>query len=296
MQFTLDGDRKFTPAPRRRGGAAQRRKRVSMNNPRRLSVSGVSSRPNYLGHRNPAYNAGLMQLLDDGGYVIDDRIEIPGEGSDFFVFIRGWLLEIIDAEEGDFFFVADGEDVRPGPKRFGVFYPSFSITRSRIRSFKGTVRGVGSVKQLDELPRTPFIFETDFDERFTASSQAREVLDRAKNRRTIEVNTKPSLITIKAKRLIDENYLAFPSISRIAGRLKVSPEHVSRQFKLDLGLTPSQYLRKLRVADATFRLSKGEPIIEISQDVGYNDLSRFYKQFRKSTNTSPGACRDTMNK
>jgi AraC-like DNA-binding protein len=52
----------------------------------------------------------------------------------------------------------------------------------------------------------------------------------------------------------------------------------------------------LRVADATFRLSKGEPIIEISQDVGYNDLSRFYKQFRKSTNTSPGACRDTMNK
>jgi AraC-like DNA-binding protein len=120
------------------------------------------------------------------------------------------------------------------------------------------------------------------------------VIDEASNRRTIEVNTKPSLVTIKAKRLIDENYLVFPSISRIAGRLNVSPEHLSRTFKQDLGLTPSQYLRKLRVADATFRLSQGEQIIDISHDVGYNDLSRFYKQFRKTTNTSPGACRETL--
>jgi len=29
-------------------------------------------------------------------------------------------------------------------------------------------------------------------------------------------------------------------------------------------------------------------------DVGYNDLSRFYKQFRKKTQTSPGECRETL--
>jgi YesN/AraC family two-component response regulator len=36
---------------------------------------------------------------------------------------------------------------------------------------------------------------------------------------------------------------------------------------------------------------RGEAIIEVSGDVGYNDLSRFYKQFRKSTAASPGFCR-----
>ena len=100
-----------------------------------------------------------------------------------------------------------------------------------------------------------------------------------------------SPVSSKTKRLIDDNYLIYPSIARIAERLKVSHEHVSRQFKKDYGLTPSAYLHKLRVAEATFRLSKGEEIIDISLDVGYNDLSRFYKQFRKATRTSPAVCR-----
>lgn len=237
-----------------------------------------------------------MHLLDDGGYAIDDRMEIPGEGSDYFVFTNGWLLELIEVEEGEFHFISERNEVRPNAGWFGVFYPSFSITLAFVREFKGRVRGIGSLEPLDGLPRRPCIFETAYDRPLTHTSQAAEILADSTNHLGIEVNAHPSLVTLKAKRLIDENYLAFPSISRIAARLKVSPEHLSRQFKLDLGLTPSQYLRKLRVADATFRLSQGEPIIEVSHDVGYNDLSRFYKQFRKSTNTSPGACRDTMNK
>ena len=237
-----------------------------------------------------------MKVLADGEYAISDRLEIPGEGSDYFIFTGGWLLEIVDTVEGEFYFTSDGDDVRPASRRFGVFYPPFSITRSTVRSFKGRVRGVGALQTLEGLPSEPMIFETDFEDEFTTIGEALIVLARTTNRRTIQVNTKPSLVTIKAKRLIDENYLAHPSIARIAARISVSPEHLSRQFKLDLGLTPSQYLRKLRVADATFRLSTNEPIVEISHEVGYNDLSRFYKQFRKTTNTSPGACRDTITK
>lgn len=237
-----------------------------------------------------------MQLLADGGYALDDRIEIPGEGSDLFVFTSGWLLEIIDVEEGDFHFVSDGKDVMPNSERFGVYYPAFSITRTYVRSFKGHVRGVGAVQPLEDLPRTPFIFSTDFTGTFSNLRQALDVLTSATNQFSIEVNTNPSLVTVRAKRIIDENYLAFPSIARVADRLKISHAHLARQFKKDLALTPSNYLHKLRVADATFRLSLGEPIIDISHDVGYNDLSRFYKQFRKTTRTSPGACRETLTK
>lgn len=71
-------------------------------------------------------------------------------------------------------------------------------------------------------------------------------------------------------------------------------EHLSRQFKLDLGMSPSAYLRQLRLADAPLRLARGEGIVNVSLDVGYNDLSRFYKQFRKTTSTSPGACQTMM--
>jgi AraC-like DNA-binding protein len=235
-----------------------------------------------------------MQLLDDGGYAIDDRVEIPGDGSDYFVFTSGWLMEILEVEDGEFYFVSDGHDVKPASSRFGIFYSPFTITRPFVRSFKANVRGVGSHSTVSGLPAGPYIFETDFDGQFLKASDAVDVIAASRNRRSIETNTKPSQLSVKIKGLIDDNYLAFPSMSRIADRLEVSPEHLSRQFKRDFGLSPSSYLNKLRVADATFRLSIGEPIIEISQDVGYNDLSRFYKQFRKTTKTSPAACRATL--
>jgi AraC-like DNA-binding protein len=53
-------------------------------------------------------------------------------------------------------------------------------------------------------------------------------------------------------------------------------------------------LHQLRLADAPLKLANGEDIINVSQDVGYNDLSRFYKQFQKNTKTSPGVCQTMM--
>jgi AraC-like DNA-binding protein len=232
-----------------------------------------------------------MKLLRDGSYSIEDKIAIDGEGVSPFIFGRGWLLEILDLKSGEFFFLGDGEEIHPRSMRFGIFYPPFTIIRSFVRKIKGRVRGVGSTRLLPRLPSTPLIFETDFDEPFIGADQAIEILDLCRHSQSIEMNTRPSLLSLKAKRLIDENFLIYPSISRIADRLGVSHAHLSRQFKRDYQMSPSAYLHALRVAEATFRLSIGEEIIDISYDVGYNDLSRFYKQFHKKTQTSPAICR-----
>lgn len=242
------------------------------------------------------YNLCEMEHLGDGSYAISDAIEIDGEGSSHFVFGRGWLLEILTLSEGDYYFHSDGKEIRPAKRSFGAFYPPFTVICPYVKRVKGSVYGIGSVKPFPLLPQTPIIFETGHHGRFTDISEAFEVLETSRNRQTIEINTRPSLLSIKAKRLIDENYLTYPSISRIAARLSVSPEHLSRQFKRDYELSPSSYLHQLRVSEATFRLALGEEIIEISSDVGYNDLSRFYKQFRKVTRTSPANCRTMLKK
>ena len=232
-----------------------------------------------------------MQVLQDGGYTFNDRLAIDGEGTTDFVFARGWLVEVVDLEGGQYFFLSDGEEVRPSQNRFGVFYPSFTFVRAFARNIRGWMTGIGNERSYAELPDTPFIFETDHRGEFTSIDQAFDVLRQSRNRQSIEVRSEPSPVSRNAKRLIDENYLVFPSIARIADRLKVSHEHLSRRFKKDYGLSPSAYLHKLRVAEATFRLSLGQEIVDISLDVGYNDLSRFYKQFRKATHTSPAICR-----
>jgi AraC-like DNA-binding protein len=235
-----------------------------------------------------------MQLLSDGSYAIDDVVSIEGDGISPFVFGRGWLLEIIEVESGEFYFFHDSEKVVPRGRRFGIFYPPFCFVRSYVKDLKGLVRSVGHTELLPGLPTHPVIFETDFDGSLASASDAVNILASAENIQSIEPKSDPSLVSIRAKRLIDENYLVFPSIARIAKRLKVSHAHLSRQFKRDFAMSPSEYLHQLRVAEATFRLSIGEPIIDISHEVGYNDLSRFYKQFRKNTRTSPAICREML--
>ncbi|HZI85998.1 MAG TPA: AraC family transcriptional regulator, partial [Pyrinomonadaceae bacterium] len=121
-----------------------------------------------------------------------------------------------------------------------------------------------------------------------------EIIQRGRDAQIVEFNPNASALSKNAKRLIDENFQSYPSIARIAQRLRVSHEHLSRQFKRDFQISPSTYLHQLRLADAPLRLARGEPIINVSLDIGYNDLSRFYKQFRKNTKTSPGACQTLM--
>lgn len=235
-----------------------------------------------------------MNVLGNGAYAIADEIGIDAEGVSQFVFGRGWLLEIIKLTAGEYYFVADGREIRPSSSRFGVFYPSFTIVRCFVKNMKGRLAGIGSIHQIEGLPDTPLIFETDHEGPLTDVQEAVSILETSRNSRSIELNPHCSPVSIKAKGYIDANFSISPSISRVAAALGVSHSHLSRRFKHDLGMSPSNYLHRLRVAEATFRLSTGEPIIEASMDAGYNDLSRFYTQFRKTTRVSPGACRSML--
>ncbi len=237
-----------------------------------------------------------MEQLSGGLCYIEDVVSIEGEGISSFVLGAGWLLELMELESGEMFFFRGDEEVRPNKKHFGVLYPPFTLMRVCVKNMKGRFRGMAGTVASFPLKRDtlPMIFETDFNEPLKDISQLKKILDSCCNPQPFEMNPSASLLSIKAKRLIDENYQIYPSIARIADRLGVTHEHLTRQFKRDYSLSPNTYLHQVRVAEATFRLSKGEEIIAVSHDVGYNDLSRFYKQFRKATKQAPGVCQ--MNK
>lgn len=238
-----------------------------------------------------------MQTRQDGSFSISDSVDIKGEGCSFFVFGPAWLLEILDLTSGEFFFLSNGEPIRPAGRRFGIYYPPFTIINGCVKDMKGSLAGIGAVGEPPSgLPSVPSIFDTTFEGELSSTGQAVEIVRAASGIQSIEFNPNPSLLSIKAKKIIDENYRIYPSIARIAARLGVSHEHTTRGFKRDYGMSPSAYLHQLRVAEATHKLTLGEEIVDISMDVGYNDLSRFYKQFRKATKTSPGDCRTIMQK
>jgi AraC-like DNA-binding protein len=232
-----------------------------------------------------------MELLPDGAFLIEDVLEIKGSGAMTFVMCDAWMIQLFELETGEFYFDRGGEFVRPKGKRFGIFYPPFAIIRSHVKDIRAHWAGMAATERLPrEFTAAPMIFETDFTKAPKSVSDVKKILGLSYNRQSIEINPAASLLSLKAKRLIDENYLIHPSIGRIATRLGVTNAHLTRQFKRDFTLTPSAYYHQLRIAEATSRLARGEEIIKVAQDVGYNDLSRFYKQFRKSTTKTPGYC------
>lgn len=230
--------------------------------------------------------------LPDGLYYFEDELEIEGVLRANVITCAGWLLEILKINAGEVSFFVGEEEFRPRFTQMAVFYPPFTITRPCFKNTKGRCKGIAGIAALPaEFSKKPCVFETDFAGSPKSAAEIVEILESSRNAQFVEANPQASLLSLKTKRLIDENYRIFPSIARIAARLGVSHEHLTRQFKKDFGISPSAYLHQIRVADASFRLTQGEAIIEVSGDVGYNDLSRFYKQFRKSTRQSPGFCR-----
>jgi AraC-like DNA-binding protein len=234
------------------------------------------------------------EKLPDGLYYFEDELETSGVLKAAVITCTGWLLELVKIEAGEFSFFVDEEEIRPPFAELAIFYPPFTITRPCFKNVKISVKGIAGVTELPaELSKKPLVFEGNFTKFPKSAAEMVEVLQKSRHVQMVDAHPKASLLALKAKKLIDENYRIFPSIARIAARLKVSHEHLTRQFKRDFRLSPSAYLHQIRIADATFRLARGEAIIEVSGDVGYNDLSRFYKQFRKTNAASPGFCQSS---
>lgn len=71
-----------------------------------------------------------------------------------------------------------------------------------------------------------------------------------------------------------------------------SPEHLSRVFRKQLGCTPTQFINNLRLTyAANLLLHSDRPIVDISLEIGLDNLSYFYRIFKKQFHTSPAQFR-----
>lgn len=231
------------------------------------------------------------RFLPEGDYCFRDQLQIEGTVTTSVLTARGWLLERFDLAAGVVTFTSGARIIEPRSRTFWVFYPSFTISRVCFRDTRGTVTGKAGIRPEPVEQVTPFVFES---EAWLERDSVARILAAASNQQSIDANPQASSLSIKARHLIAEIYTDDPSIARVAARLGVTNAHLSRQFRSDYGLSPREYLHQLRMADAPLELARGEAIADISHDSGYGDLSRFYKQFRKATGTSPGFCRNIV--
>lgn len=104
-----------------------------------------------------------------------------------------------------------------------------------------------------------------------------------------------SPLTRQAVAFLCEHYAGDLDRGRVAKHLGVTAGYLTRVFHRELGLTPWDYLTRLRIVRAKELLAHASlSIAEVAGRVGYNDPAYFTRVFLKETGHSPRAFRKTL--
>lgn len=96
----------------------------------------------------------------------------------------------------------------------------------------------------------------------------------------------------RSVRAIERDPSAELTLRELAAQAELSAYHFLRSFERLTGVTPHQYVRRMRLRDAAIRLTlERARVIEIAYDSGFNDVSAFNRAFRVEFGVSPQAYR-----
>ncbi|MBI1877856.1 MAG: helix-turn-helix transcriptional regulator, partial [Chloroflexi bacterium] len=68
----------------------------------------------------------------------------------------------------------------------------------------------------------------------------------------------------------------------------LSPFHLLRAFRAELGLPPHAYLTQIRIERAKALLAQGWPVAQVAFETGFADQSHLTKRFKGIVGVAPG--------
>ncbi len=100
--------------------------------------------------------------------------------------------------------------------------------------------------------------------------------------------SKEHMGTQRVRSYLEENYAENISLAQLAAIARLSPFHLLRSFRDQVGLPPHAYQTQLRIMHAKQMLRMGLPGIEVAMAVGFADQSHFTKHFKRIVGVPPG--------
>lgn len=103
-------------------------------------------------------------------------------------------------------------------------------------------------------------------------------------------------LVAKAQQNIEASYQHAETIEALIKEIPGSRRNIVRRFKQVIGITPIEYLQKIRIEAAKKLLVEtNQQMTEIMLNSGYNDPKAFRKIFRKTVGMTPSGYREKFN-
>lgn len=92
----------------------------------------------------------------------------------------------------------------------------------------------------------------------------------------------------RAREYLDAHFAENISLEALAGVTHLSPFHLSRLFRQQMGQPPHAYLTHIRIKHAKQLLLAGLPIVDVATLTGFSDQSHLTRHFKRIVGVTPG--------
>ena len=95
-------------------------------------------------------------------------------------------------------------------------------------------------------------------------------------------------IVLRAQKYIEENFSENPSLLELSEKLYISPYHLSRIFKKELGMNISEYILNQKLECAKRLLTTGAyTVAQIAEMAGFGNRNYFHRIFKNNVGITP---------
>ena len=139
-----------------------------------------------------------------------------------------------------------------------------------------------------DLPKQPIALFGRPQKRFVSPTELFAFVRSASLDCQIDKIEQSNPLALRLKDKIDRDFSSNKSFQDFADELRVSHSAMTRAFRRCFDISPIAYRNKMRIFEAmSLLLLKGERSVEACFDVGFVDISRFNRQFKRQMKSVP---------
>lgn len=218
--------------------------------------------------------------LVDGAVMLRKRI--VGHDTRVVVTHDAALRSVVEVRRGRLVIPLAGGDV-VAPARFVLAVPPRSVLALRFEHAEVIADGLGAAHALDDHA-TPAIEIAPAP----GSSARRAVALGGALVARLDPDAGVANVLVRARAALHAAIGEPAPVRSAADAVGIAPETLARGFADAYRIAPKQYCQRARLFDAAMLLFDGASVLEAALRAGFNDLTRFYVQFRRLLGGTPG--------